>query len=220
MGHTGFGSMDFCATELLNGDILTGNGFYYLRTGDEHIRVLLGHHDEVGQSRAIYCSTRARTEDYRDLRHYAGSQNITLENLCISRECASTFLDTRATRVIETDDRRTEFHSLIHDIANLLRHGLRERTADYRCVLRKDKDQTAVDSTRTNSYAIAQEHFLLHAEIMAAVGKEHIHFLKRALVEQHVDALTSGVATLGMVFLYSCFTASGHGLLAVLNQFI
>ena len=55
---------------------------------------------------------------------------------------------------------------------------------------------------------------------MAAVGKEHIHFLKRALVEQHVDAFTSGVTTLGMVFFYSCFTASGHGLLAVVNQFI
>ncbi len=53
---------------------------------------------------------------------------------------------------------------------------------------------------------------------MAAVGKEHVHFLKRALVEQHVDTLAASIAALGMMFLYGCFTATGHRLLAVLNQ--
>ena len=124
MGHTRFGSVDLGAAELLYGHVLACYGFDYLRTGDEHITVLLGHHDKVRQSRAVHCSTRARTEDNTDLRHYAGSQNVTLENLSVACKRAGTFLNTSAARVVQTDDRGTEFHCLIHHVADLLSHRL------------------------------------------------------------------------------------------------
>jgi hypothetical protein len=51
---------------------------------------------------------------------------------------------------------------------------------------------------------------------MAAMSKEHIHFLKRAFVKQHVDTLAAGVRTLSVMFLNSSLTASGLRFLAVL----
>ncbi len=84
VGHTRLGSMHLSATQLLYCYILTSHGLHYLRTGDEHIRVLLGHHDEVGQRGAIYRTTGTRTEDHADLRHYARRQDVTLEDLGIA----------------------------------------------------------------------------------------------------------------------------------------
>ena len=212
--------MNLGSAELLYRHIFTRNRLHNLRTCDEHITVLLGHHDEVGQSRAIYGAACARTDDHGDLRHYTGREDITLENLSISRERARSFLNTCSTRVVQTNNRRTEFHSLVHDVANLERHRLTQRTTYHGSILCKDEHQTAVNCTRANGYAIAQEDFFLHAEIMATVREEHVHFLKRAFVQQHVNTLTSGITAFGMMFLYSCFTASGLSFRAAINQLV
>ena len=65
MCDSGLGSVDLGSAKLLHGDILTGNGFDYLRTGDEHIAVLLGHHDEVSQCRAIYGTAATQSRRIR-----------------------------------------------------------------------------------------------------------------------------------------------------------
>ncbi len=84
MRHARLAGVNLGTTELLNGHILARNGFHHLRAGDEHIRVLLGHHDEVGQRGAVHGATGTRTEDNADLRYDTRSQNITLENLCVA----------------------------------------------------------------------------------------------------------------------------------------
>ena len=99
--------MYLSAAELLYRYVFTRNRFYYLRTGDEHIRVLLGHHDEVRKSGAVNGTTSAGAEDNGNLRNNARSKDITLEDLCVTCQCASTFLNTCATRVVQTDDRCT-----------------------------------------------------------------------------------------------------------------
>ena len=220
MGHTGFGSVDLSAAELLYGYVLTGNGFHYLRAGDEHIGVLLGHHDEVGQRRAIYCSTGTRTKDHTNLRNNTRGQNVTLEDLGIAGQRTCSLLNTCSTRVVQTDDRRSEFHGLIHHIANLECHRLAQRTSDNCSILCKDEYQTTVNRTRSYCYTVTQEHFLLHAEVVTAVGKEHIHLFKRTFVEQHVNTLAASITAFCMVFFYCCFTASGNSRFAVSNQFI
>ena len=126
MRHTGLRSVDLRTTELLYRHVFTGDSLDNFRSCDEHITVLLGHEDEVGQRRAVHCSTRARAEDNTDLRYDTGSQNITLEDLCITCQRTRSFLDTRTTGVIKSNDRSTEFHGLVHDITDLLRHGLRK----------------------------------------------------------------------------------------------
>jgi len=50
---------------------------------------------------------------------------------------------------------------------------------------------------------------------MTAMGEEHVHFLKRSFVEEHVDTLAAGVTTFCVMLLNRCFTATGHCLRAV-----
>ena len=55
---------------------------------------------------------------------------------------------------------------------------------------------------------------------MATVREEHVHFLKRALVKQQSDTLTSGVTALGVMFLYCGFSAASLCFGAVFHQFV
>ncbi len=183
MCHAGFGGMHLGTTQLLNRHILTRHALHNLRAGDEHVRVLLGHHDEVRESRGVNRTAGTRAKDHTDLRHNARCKDITLEDLGITGECTCTLLDTRTARIVQSDDRCTEFHSHIHHVADLLCHGLRQRTADNRCILSEHKYQTAVDRTRTAGYAITEEDLLLHTEVVATVGEEHINLLERTFVE-------------------------------------
>ena len=147
MGNTRLGSMYLCTTQLLYGNILTGNGFHYLRTRDEHVRVLLGHHDKVRQRGAIYGTTGTGTEDNADLRHYAACEDVALENLGITCQGAGAFLNTSTSGVVQADDGGAEFNGLVHHIANLLRHGLAQRAADNSGILCEDEDETTIDSS-------------------------------------------------------------------------
>ena len=105
-------------------------------------------------------------------------------------------------------------------MADFLSHRFRERAADYGSILSKYEDQAAVNRTRTYSYAIAQEHFLLHAEVGAAVSEEHVHLFEAAFVKQFVDTLTSRVAAFGVVFFYGCSTTACHSLLTLLDELL
>ena len=220
VGYTRFGCVYACATQFGNAYVLTRNGFHYFRTRDEHIRVLLGHHDEVGQSRAVNSTTGARTEDDTYLGYDTRSEDVTLENLCITSQGASTFLDTRTTRVVQTDDRGTQFHGLVHHVANLQCHSLAQRSADDGSVLCEDEYQTTINSTRTYCHTIAKEDFFLHAEVVATVGKEHVYFLKRTLVEEHINTLAGGITALCVMFFDCCFAAACLCFYAVINQFL
>ena len=109
---------------------------------------------------------------------------------------------------------------MVHHIADFQCHSLAQRTADDGSILGKDKHQTAVNSAGTDCHGIAEEHFLLHTEIVATVGEEHVDFFKRTFIKQHVDTLTGGITALGVMFLYRCFTAASHSFGTVLNQSI
>ena len=49
VGHTGGGVVGHGAAQLLCGDVLAGDGFDDLGTGDEHVGGLIHHEDEVGE---------------------------------------------------------------------------------------------------------------------------------------------------------------------------
>ena len=51
------------ATEIVHADRLAGGGLDHVGPGDEHIRVLPGHDDQVGQRRAIHGAAGARSEN-------------------------------------------------------------------------------------------------------------------------------------------------------------
>jgi hypothetical protein len=80
---------------------------------------------------------------------------------------------------------------VVHDLADLLRKGARERAAEHGEVLREHVDQTAVDPARARDDAVAQDLAVAELEIAALVGLEAIELRERARIDQQVDALAS-----------------------------
>ena len=97
VGNTTLGCVNRCTTEVLCIDVLTSYGLDNLRTGQEHIRSLLLHDDEVGQGWRVNGTTSARAHNSRDLWDDTRSEDVALENLTITSEGADTFLDTGTT---------------------------------------------------------------------------------------------------------------------------
>ena len=70
---------------------------------------------------------------------------------------------------------------------------LAERAAEDREVLAVDRDLAAVDGAVAGDHAVAVRAVLLEAEVLAAVTREAVELHERALVQQRVDALASGL---------------------------
>ena len=140
-------------------DVFVGHGLHDVRTGDEHVARAFDHDGEVGDGRRIDRAAGARAEDHRDLRHDARRQDVAQEDVGVAAERHDAFLDPRAARIVETDDRRADLHRQIHDLADLLGVRLRQRSTEDREVLAEDEDRPAVDGTVTGDDAVAEERF-------------------------------------------------------------
>jgi hypothetical protein len=80
-------------------------------------------------------------------------------------------------------------HGAVHDLADFLRVGFRERAAEYGEVLREDVDQAGVDVAVAGDEAVAGDDLLIHAEVAAAMGDELVELFEGAFVEEQFDAL-------------------------------
>ena len=65
VGHAGRGVVHIAAAQIVHADHFAGGRLDYIRTGDEHVRVLAGHDDQVGQGRAVDGTAGAGAEDQR-----------------------------------------------------------------------------------------------------------------------------------------------------------
>ena len=218
MRDTRFGRMYARSAQLLGIDVFSRYGFYNSRPGKEHIRRSFCHQCKVGQCGTVYRTTSTRAENTRNLRYYARGQNIALENLGKTGQRIDTFLNTRSARVIDADTRHPHFHGKIHHFTDFLCHGLRKRTTIYSKVLCKNINKATIDRTATGNNAVAQIMFLFHPEIMAAMSYEHIDFLKTTFIEEHRDALASGIFSFLMLFGDRFLAASQTSLFAQGNQ--
>jgi hypothetical protein len=72
--------------EVLEPDILAGDGLDDIRPGDEHVRGLVDHHGEVGDRRRVDRAARARAHDQGDLRDDPGRDHIAVEDLTVEPE--------------------------------------------------------------------------------------------------------------------------------------
>ena len=88
----------------------------------------------------------------------------------------------------------------------------------YGEVLCEDEYQTAVDGTASGYHTVAQELFLLHAEVVATVLLKHVVLLEGSLVQQHLNALTGCVLALVVLLLYCFLTTTETGLFALLDE--
>ena len=74
------------AAEFLEADVLAGDGLDDVRTGDEHVRRLVDHDDEVGDRRGVDGAARARPEHQGHLRDDARGDRVAVEDLGVEAE--------------------------------------------------------------------------------------------------------------------------------------
>src|SRR5205085_1192336 len=98
------------------------------------------------------------------------------------------FLNTRASRIIQADNRGACLQREVHNLADLLRVGLGERAPEHREILREHIDETPVDLPVAGDEAITVNYLFVHPEITAAMAHEFVHLLESSLVEEYVDA--------------------------------
>ena len=177
------------AAELLRRDLFVRHRLDHVGTGDEHVRGVLHHDDEVGHRGRVDRAARARAHDRRDLRDHAGREHVAREDVAVAAERHDAFLDARAGAVVEADERRAGLGREVHHLADLLGEGAGERAAEDGEVLREQEDQPAVDLAVAGHDAVARDLLLFHPEVGAAVDDEAIGLDEGARVEQQLDAL-------------------------------
>ena len=72
-------------------------------------------------------------------------------------------------------------------------------------VLGKGEDRTAVNFAVAGDHPVRRDVDLLHAEVDAAVGDEHIGFLEGAGIEKEVQALPGRELAGGLLLLHRAF---------------
>src|SRR5690606_37881271 len=96
--------------------------------------------------------------------------------------------------------------------------GLGQRTAEDGEILAEDIDLAAVDGAPAGHHAIAGDLLFGHAEVRRAVRDEHVEFVKRAFVEQHLDALAGSKLAFRVLRIDAALAAAKARLLAALLQ--
>ena len=207
------GVVGHSATEFLLGDFLVRDRLDDVGAGNEHIRGVASHEDEIGDGGRVDGATRARAHDGADLWDDSAGQRVAEENIGVARERRDAFLNTRAAGIVEADDRSSGAHGEVHNLADFLGVRFRERTAEDSKVLRENINQTAIDAAETGNKAVASGTLLLHAKIDAAMTDKFVELLEGALVQKKMNALARRELP-GLVFTLAALrTAAGLGFL-------
>ena len=185
--------------EFLGRDLLVGHGLDDVGPGDEHIRRILDHEDEVGHRGRVHGAAGTRAHDERNLRDDARSEHVALEYVGVTAERHDAFLDARAARVVEADDGCTDLHRLVEELAYFLGVGFGQGPAEYGEVLAEDEHHAAVYRAVPRDDAVAEDLVVFHAEVGAAMLDERIPFLETVLVEQELDALAGRQLAAGVL---------------------
>jgi hypothetical protein len=200
------------AAELLERDLLAGHRLDDVGPGDEHVRGLVDHDDEVGDRGGVDRPARARSHDQRDLRDDARGVHVALEDLRVQAQRDHALLDPRAARVVEPDHRAAGRQRVVHDLADLLAEHLAERAAGHGEVLAENGDRAAVHGAVPGDDPVAVRAALFHPEVGRPVPGEFVELDERPLVEQGGDALARGHLALGVLLFHRARRAGVHGL--------
>ena len=111
-------------------------------------------------------------------------------------------------------------HRHIHDFANLLRVGFRQRPAEHGEVLREDINHTAVDRAPAGHNTVAFRAVFLHAEFGAAMGDKHVELFKAVFVQQQLYAFARCQFALGVLRGDTLFTTTQSGLGAAILKLL
>ncbi len=177
------------SAQLFLSDLFVSHRLHNFRARDKHVRTVFDHEDEVGHGWRVNGAARAWAHDQRDLRNDPRSQHITLKDIGIAAQRGNAFLDSCSARVVNADHRGSNLHRMIHDLADLLGVGLRQRAAEHGEVLAEDEYHASIDRAVAGYDAVAGDALSFHPKVAAAMFYEHVPFFKRAWIEQQFDAL-------------------------------
>ena len=193
VGHAGHPVVHFAAAEVGHGDGLAGRGLDHVRSGDEHVRVLTGHDDEVRQGRAVDGTAGAGAENQAQLGHEAAGLASLAEDATVLGQGGHALLDAGAAGVDDRDDRHLQVQRHVHQVADLLAFGTTQRASPDGEVLRVDGDLAAVHVTESGDDGRTG---LAAVDVAAA---EPADLLERAGVEQQSEPLAGGHLALGVL---------------------
>ena len=206
------------AAQLLCGDVLAGDGFDDLGTGDEHVGGLIHHEDEVGEGGGVDRAAGAGAHDGGDLGHHAGGPGIAVEDAAVAGQRVHSLLDAGAAGVVEADDGCAHLHGQVQHLPDLLGMHLAQRAAHNSEVLGIDIHKAVVNGTVAGDHALAGGLHALHTEVGAAVLHESIQLHKAVGVQQRSDALPGGHLTGSVLLLPPLGAAAGFDLFASLAE--
>ena len=191
VGDAGDGGVGVRSAERLLRHLLVRHRLDDVGAGDEHRGGAAHHQDEVGDGGRVDGAARAGAHDGRDLRDDAGGERVAQEDVGVAGEGGDPFLDPRAARVVQADDRRARLHREVHHLADLRGVRLGEGAAEDGEVLREDEDGAPLHADRAGDDAVARDRVArpVHAEVAAPVDDEGVGLLEGARVAEKLDAL-------------------------------
>ena len=190
MRHAGPAAVGHRAAKFLMGDFLMGDRLDHIRPRHEHVGGIFHHKDEIRHRRGINRPAGTGAHDHRNLRHHAGRHHVALKHLRIACQRRHTFLNTCTAGIIQPDHRRTDFHGLIHDLADLLGMRLAQRAAKNGKVLREHENGSSVDRSVSGDHAVTGNPVVRHTEIGTAMLNEHVPLFETVFVKEQTDSLT------------------------------
>ncbi len=202
--------VDVGAAEPVLRDLLTGDRLDDVRAGDEHLRGLADHEDEVGEGGAVGRAARTRAEHHADLRDDAGGLGVALEDAAVAGEGGDALLDTGAGAVVEGDQGRTGRDGHVHDLVDLRGVGLAQGAAEDTEVVRVDEDRAALDRAPAGDDTVGVRLLGLQAEAHGAVPAQLLDLTEGPGVEEQVDALPAGQLPLGVLRLGRLLARAGQ----------
>ena len=205
--------------QFLEGDILTRHRLDDIRAGDEHVRGLVDHDDEVCDGGGVDGSSGARAHDERDLRDDARGLHIAVEDLAVQAQGYDALLDPRTSRVVDADDRAASLEREVHDLDDLLAEDLSQGSAKHGEVLCEDAHGSPVDGAVAGDHAVAVGALGIETEVVRTVTCERVDLLEGTLVEECLDPLHRGELALGVLLVHGGLTAASR-VRAALEEFL
>ncbi len=199
-------------------DFLMRHCLDHVRSGDEHVRRVFDHDVEVSDRGTVNGAARARSHDATDLRDHAARECVAQKDVSITTETNNAFLNTRAARIIQTDNRRADLHREVHNLANLFRVSLGKGTAKHSEVLRQDEHVTGINQAVTSNHPIAGIDLLVKSEISRAMDHELVKLFERTVIQQELDAFASRHLSRVMLLLHTSVATACLRLNAALPQ--
>ena len=190
--------MQVATTQVFRGDFLACRSLHNRGTGNKHVRGVLRHDDEVGERRPVDRTTRAGTQDDRNLRDDSRGFGGLSENSTVLCKRGDAFLDASAARIQKRNDWNSHGEGAIHEEKDLIAFHLAQCAAADREVLCINGDWATVQRTDTRDDGRTE---LAGFDIAAGVAVE---LAEGAFVKQVVQALAGGLTSASMLRL-TCF---------------